>query len=67
MSTVLFLLVGCSPKETSDKVINIASHTEPMTTVIEIAAKQLEEEGYEVNLIVERLLISSIKGYKKAH
>lgn len=51
MSTVLFLLVGCSPKETSDKVINIASHTEPMTTVIEIAAKQLEEEGYEVNLI----------------
>lgn len=46
----VFLLTACGAK--SDKTIRIASHTEPMTTVIEIATKELEEKGYEVELVL---------------
>lgn len=46
----LALLTACSPK--NDKTIRIASHTEPMTTVIEIAKAELEEKGYNVELVL---------------
>lgn len=45
-----FVLSACS--KPSDNTIRIASHTEPMTTVIEIATKELEEKGYEVELVL---------------
>lgn len=50
-SIALLVLVGCSPKESDDKTIRIASHTTPMTTVIEIAAEILKEEGYTLELV----------------
>ena len=45
-----FVLSACS--KPSDKTIRIASHTEPMTTVIEIAKKELEDKGYKVELVL---------------
>lgn len=47
----LALLTACSSKDTDDKVIRVASHTEPMTTVVEIAGEILKEEGYTVELV----------------
>lgn len=46
----VFLLTACS--KSNDKTIRIASHTEPMTTVIEIAKKELESKGYTVELVL---------------
>lgn len=47
---IALMLTACSTP--SDKTIRIASHTEPMTTVIEIAKKELEEKGYDVELVL---------------
>lgn len=47
---VLVLLAGCAPKN-DDKVIKVASHTAPMTTVVEIAKEILAEEGYTLELV----------------
>lgn len=44
------ILTACS--KPNDKTIRIASHTEPMTTVIEIAKKELESKGYTVELVL---------------
>lgn len=51
ISIAVLLLTACSSKESDGKHIRIASHTEPMTTVIEIATKELEEKGYTVELV----------------
>lgn len=50
--TTLLVLVGCStPKATTDTKIRVASHVEPMTTVVEIAKEELAKEGYELELV----------------
>lgn len=53
ISFLLFaaLLVGCAPRQTDDKVIRIASHTAPMTTVIELAMEDVEAAGYKLELV----------------
>lgn len=48
---VLFLVTACSQKASGSKDIRIASHTEPMTDVIEIAKTLLEKDGYTVELV----------------
>lgn len=45
------LITACSPKETDSKHIRIASHTEPMTTIIELARPELEAAGYTLELV----------------
>lgn len=48
----LLLLTACSSKATEDdKVIRVASHTTPMTTVVEMAKEILVEEGYTLELV----------------
>ena len=47
---LITILTGCSPKQ-DDKIIRIASHTEPMTTVVNIAKDILAEEGYTLELV----------------
>lgn len=49
----VLVLTACSTQSGSDddKVIKIASHMEPMTTVVEIAMKELEKEGYKPELV----------------
>lgn len=46
----VLILTACGAE--SEKTIRIASHTEPMTTVIEIATKELENKGYDVELVL---------------
>ena len=48
----LLVLTACSTATNKDdKSIKIASHMEPMTTVVEIAMKELEKEGYKPELV----------------
>ena len=50
----LMALTACGSNnktETEDKNIRVASHTEPMTTVIEIIKPLVEKEGYTVELV----------------
>lgn len=51
ISVSSLLLVGCGPKKTDPKTIRIASHTAPMTTVIEIAKEILAKDGYTLELV----------------
>lgn len=51
ISIASLLLVGCGTKKTDPMTIRIASHTAPMTTVIEIAKDILSEEGYTLELV----------------
>lgn len=51
LAFLLVFLVACSPKQSDDKTIRIASHTSPMTDVIEIAKDLLEKEGYTLELV----------------
>lgn len=53
VSVLVLLLTACSPKESNNEDMNIriASHTTPMTTVIEIATAELEAKGYTVELV----------------
>lgn len=50
---LLLVLVGCSSSKpsTENKVIKVASHIEPMTTVVELAKTELEKAGYTLELV----------------
>lgn len=48
----LLFLTACSQKPSSDdKIIKVASHTTPMTTVVEMANEILAKDGYTVELV----------------
>lgn len=52
MITLLLLLVtACGSKASDDTVIRVSSHTEPMTTVLEIAKEVLAKDGYTLELV----------------
>lgn len=51
----LFATAACSPQEGEaegeDTLIQVASHTTPMTDVVEAAAEVAEEDGYTIELV----------------
>lgn len=47
----LLVLVGCSTETNTDTHIKVASHTAPMTTVLEIAKEELAKEGYDLEIV----------------
>lgn len=47
---IMFLLVGCASKA-DDKVIKVASHTKPMTTVLELTKELLAKDGYTLEIV----------------
>lgn len=51
VSIAALFLVGCGPKKSDSKTIRIASHTAPMTTVVEIATEVLAKDGYTLELV----------------
>lgn len=48
----LGLLSACSGKKEEDNLIRVASHTEPMTDVVEIAKEEIKKDGYEIELVL---------------
>jgi len=58
IGSLLLIMTACGTNDqdftsgvSEDKVIKVASHTSPMTDVINIAAKVVEEDGWEIELI----------------
>lgn len=49
LGLILVLATACSPK--SNTVIRVASHTEPMTTIIELTKDDLAKKGYTLELV----------------
>lgn len=50
--STLLILAGCAQKaEPEDKVIKVASHMMPMTDVVEVAKKELEKDGWTLELV----------------
>lgn len=47
---VLLLISGCGQKN-KENVIKVASHMEPMTDVVKVAAEEIKESGYEIELV----------------
>lgn len=48
----LLLISACSTKKEETNVIRVASHTEPMTDVVEIAKEEIKSDGYEIELVL---------------
>ena len=49
LGLILVLATACSPK--SNTVIRVASHTEPMTTILGLAKEELAKKGYTMELV----------------
>ncbi|HEY4537160.1 MAG TPA: MetQ/NlpA family ABC transporter substrate-binding protein [Erysipelothrix sp.] len=46
----LLVLTACGQKN-DEKIIKVASHMEPMTDVVKVAAEEIKASGYEIELI----------------